>query len=69
MGVRPSIDGSDKKRLLEVHLIDFEGDIYGQDMEVTFLQLIRNEQKFESLDALKDQITKDVSFCKKLRNS
>ncbi|HCL96597.1 MAG TPA: bifunctional riboflavin kinase/FAD synthetase [Verrucomicrobiales bacterium] len=69
LGVRPSIDGSDKKRLLEVHLIDFEGDIYGQDMEVTFLQLIRNEQKFESLDALKDQITKDVSFCKKLRNS
>ncbi|MBT7958523.1 MAG: bifunctional riboflavin kinase/FAD synthetase [Akkermansiaceae bacterium] len=69
LGVRPSIDGSNKKRLLEVHLIDFEGDIYGQDMEVTFLQLIRNEQKFESLDALKDQITKDVSFCKKLRNS
>lgn len=64
LGMRPTVEGADGDRMLEVHLLDYTGDLYGQDMEVRFLELIRGEQKFDSLDALKIQIQKDVILCR-----
>ncbi len=60
IGVRPTLENGAGERLLEVHLLDFEGDLYGQDLEVTFVRFLRAEQKFSSLDALREQIGKDV---------
>ena len=49
-GTRPTVD--DGPPLLEVHLLDFDGDLYGREMEVEFIERIREERKFDSLDAL-----------------
>ena len=57
IGVRPTVDGS--RCLLEVHLFDFNREIYGQHVRVCFRHKIRDEQRFESLDALKVQIASD----------
>ena len=64
LGVRPTVEGEVAKRLLEIHLLDFEGDIYGREMEVTFLEMVRREKKFDSLDSLKKQISEDVDYCR-----
>jgi len=58
IGTRPTVDG--KKCLLEVHLLDFDQDIYGRHVQVMFLRKLREEQRFESLDDLKQQIHCDV---------
>ena len=58
VGTRPTVDGSENR--LEVHLFDFDADIYGQNMLVDFHKNIRQEQKFESFELLKMQITKDA---------
>ncbi len=58
LGMRPTVDG--KERLLEVHLLDFSGDLYGRKLRVRFDQLLREERKFDSVEELKLQITRDV---------
>ena len=60
LGVRPTIAGT-PKLLLEVHLLNFNEDIYGQHVQVTFLEKIRDEMKFENIDALIEQIKKDIA--------
>lgn len=62
-GKRPTINGL--QNLLEVHLLDFDQNIYGQFIEIEFLKKIRDEKKFDNLEALKQQITKDVAIAKK----
>ncbi len=57
IGTRPTVDG--RRLTLEVHLFDFDRDIYGQSLTVAFVEQLRAEKKFESLDALKDQLAKD----------
>lgn len=57
IGDRPTVDG--EKRTIEAHLIDFEGDLYGQELRVYFQEFLREEKKFESLDALKSQLVVD----------
>lgn len=57
-GSRPTVDGEEAR--LEVHLLDFERDLYGQLIDVRFRSFIRPEQKFESFDALKLQIIRDA---------
>ena len=59
IGTRPTVDGN-SGRLLEVHLFDFSGNCYDEEMEVRFDRFLRPEKKFESLDALKTQIQKDA---------
>lgn len=59
LGVRPTVDGV--AHALEVHLFDFEGDLYGEVLEVEFVRHLRGEQKFGSLDALKEQIARDAA--------
>ena len=63
LGIRPTIVGV-PKLLLEVHVLDFADDLYGQHVRVEFLHKIRDEMKFESLDALKTQIGKDVAVAR-----
>jgi riboflavin kinase/FMN adenylyltransferase len=58
-GVRPTVNSG--APLLEVHLFDFSGDLYGQEMEVAFLARLREERKFGSLEALKAQMARDIA--------
>lgn len=57
LGVRPTVDGS--RLLLETHLFDFSGDLYGKYLRVALVDFLRPERKFESFDALKQQIADD----------
>lgn len=58
VGVRPTVDGACER--LEIHLLDFAGDLYGRTLEVSLEGFIRDEQKFSGLDALKAQIATDI---------
>lgn len=58
VGVRPTAGGG--PRTLEVHLIGYEGTLYGHDVEVHFLDRIRDERRFDSMDDLKQQIRLDI---------
>jgi riboflavin kinase/FMN adenylyltransferase len=59
IGVRPTIDG--QTQTIEVHLFDFEREIYNAHLTITVLKFIRDEEKFESLEALQAQIFTDKS--------
>ncbi len=58
VGVKPTLDG--KNILVETHLFDFDGDLYGEVLKVEFLEKIRDEEKFDSLDVLIERIERDV---------
>ena len=58
IGVRPTFDGG--QRQVETHLLDFEGDLYGQVVRIELLRRLRGEQKFDGVDALVAQIGRDV---------
>ncbi|HRX60422.1 MAG TPA: bifunctional riboflavin kinase/FAD synthetase [Candidatus Competibacter sp.] len=57
VGRRPTVQGV--REQLEVHLLDYRGDLYGRHVKVDFLHYLRPEQRFESLDALRQQIQRD----------
>jgi riboflavin kinase/FMN adenylyltransferase len=57
IGVRPTVDG--RERTIEVHLFDFNEDLYGRELQVSVIQYLRGEEKFAGLDALKAQLAKD----------
>jgi riboflavin kinase/FMN adenylyltransferase len=58
LGVRPTVNG--KEPLLEAHLFDFDGDLYGKRIQVEFVEKLRDEEKFDSLDAMVKQIDRDA---------
>ena len=60
IGVRPSVQ-SDGHPHLEVHLLDYQGDLYGRRLRVTFHHKLRDEQRFASLEALKTAIEADIA--------
>ncbi|MGP2570294.1 bifunctional riboflavin kinase/FAD synthetase [Ornithobacterium rhinotracheale] len=62
VGIRPTIEG--KNQRIEVFIFDFEDNLYEKTLKVEILNRIRDEQKFDSLEDLKDQIAKDVLFFK-----
>ncbi len=62
LGIRPTVDGS--ARSLEVHLFDFEGDLYGKEIEVKFHRFIRPEKKFANVEELRKQIANDAESAK-----
>ncbi|MES2476250.1 MAG: bifunctional riboflavin kinase/FAD synthetase [Verrucomicrobiota bacterium] len=64
LGLRPTVDGL--SRSFEVHLFDFSGDLYGQELEITFRQHLRDEIRFPSLDALQEQIRKDAALAREI---
>jgi len=59
IGSRPTVNNNADNRSIEVHIFDFESDIYRKSIELIFFKKLREEQKFSSLDALKDQLAKD----------
>ncbi|MFK7740979.1 MAG: riboflavin biosynthesis protein RibF [Planctomycetota bacterium] len=60
LGKRPTFAPDDAEPSLEVHLLDFDGDLYDRELEVTFRQLLRPERKFDSSEQLQAQIHADV---------
>jgi riboflavin kinase/FMN adenylyltransferase len=58
IGLRPTVDQG-LSRTIEVHLPGFSGDLYGETLKVTFVERLRDEQKFGSLDLLKEQLEND----------
>ena len=62
MGTRPTVDG--QTPVLEVHILEFSQRIYGKKITVEFCKKVRDERKFDGLEALKEQIFKDISTAK-----
>lgn len=62
MGVRPTLGGSEHR--VEVHLFNFDADIYGQTINVRFLERIRDERQFNDLDQLRVQLTTDAEIAR-----
>jgi len=65
LGVRPTIAGGGEP-LLEAHLFDFDGDLYGQRIEVKFVAKLRDEEKFAGLDALRAQMDRDAAEARRI---
>jgi riboflavin kinase/FMN adenylyltransferase len=62
IGCRPTV-GTGNARTIETHIFGFDEDIYGLDMEIAFISRIREERRFDSLDALKMQLEDDKVIC------
>ncbi|RIV29350.1 bifunctional riboflavin kinase/FAD synthetase [Alicyclobacillaceae bacterium I2511] len=65
LGRRPTVEGHGQQA--EVHLLDFSGDLYGRDLQISFLARIREEQKFSGVAELKQQIARDVEAVRRLK--
>ena len=63
MGYRPTLNKDDGIHI-ETHLLDFDGDIYGQIIEIQFIEKIRSEKRFDSFEDLKNQIAADLAWAK-----
>jgi len=66
LGYRPTVSSGKPERVLEIYLLDFDQDIYGKDVEVRFIRYLRPEQKFDSVEALVQQIERDVRQAREL---
>ncbi len=64
LGRRPTVAGAEW--LLEVHLFDYQGELYGRHLQVEFVARLRAEEKFDSLDAMVDQMHRDASRARQL---
>ncbi|MDX5437782.1 MAG: riboflavin biosynthesis protein RibF, partial [Pontibacter sp.] len=64
IGLRPTVDG--KQLTLEVHLLNFSGDLYGKNVTVEFVEQLRKERKFNNVEALKAQLEKDKEATEQL---
>ncbi len=64
LGRRPTVKGANAVPVLEVHLFDFDADIYGRRVRVDFLHKLRDEEKYPDLDSLVAQIRRDVDNAK-----
>ncbi len=66
LGTRPTVDG--QHTLLEAHVFDFSGDLYGREIEVEFVAKLREEERFPSLEALVAQMRKDAAQARRILN-
>jgi len=66
IGVKPTVGNFLPS--LEVHLLNFNGNVYGKQLSVTFCQKIRDEQRFESIEVLKEQINNDINVARRYFN-
>lgn len=64
IGNRPTVDGT--RKTVEAHLFDFQGDLYNKLVTVSFKEFIREERKFENLEALKNQLVQDQKLAKSI---
>jgi riboflavin kinase/FMN adenylyltransferase len=65
VGTRPTFE-RDGRTHAEAHLIDFEGDVYGRRVEMSFLARLREERQFSGAEALRKQIASDVGATRKI---
>ena len=65
VGVRPTFE-TGRGLLVEAHLLDFDGDIYGETLRVAFVERLRGERRFESVDELVEQMWRDVDDVRKI---
>ncbi len=66
VGVSPTFQGHRKGPRVEVHLFDFSGDIYGNELQIEFIEYLREERCYSSPEALKTQIGKDIGQIRKI---
>jgi riboflavin kinase/FMN adenylyltransferase len=66
LGYRPTVSGGRSERVLEIYVLDFNRDIYGENVEVRFVRYLRPERKFDNLEALVRQIDADVQQAREL---
>jgi riboflavin kinase/FMN adenylyltransferase len=66
IGTRPTLGDANPPLRIEAHLLNFTGELYGEEMEIVFTEKLRDEQKFPSLDDLKAQIARDIERAKTL---
>lgn len=64
IGYRPTVD-NDRRLILEVYIFDLCEDLYGKFIKVEFLEYVRAEQKFDSVELLKESIEKDIAFARR----
>lgn len=62
IGINPTVSG--EKKIVETHILDFEGDLYGKTLEIYFLAYIREEVKFDSVKSLQNAIAEDEVFAR-----
>lgn len=67
IGIRPTIDIKNREPSIEAHIFDFQGDLYGEEMELELLSFLRAEQKFSSIEELKGQIASDIVMARKFK--
>jgi len=60
IGIRPTLQNPNPQMQVEAHLLDFQGDLYDHQLEITFVEKLREEKKFGSLTDLRDQIARDI---------
>ena len=60
IGLRPTLQNPARQLQIEVHLLDFSGDLYDQELEIAFVGKLRGEHRFPSLEALRKQIERDI---------
>ena len=65
LGTNPTFVDSDR-RVLEVHVLDFDGDLYDREVRTTFVARLRDEARFDSADALVDQIRRDIDAARRV---
>jgi riboflavin kinase/FMN adenylyltransferase len=66
IGFRPTLQNPNPQLQVEVHLLDFADDLYGQELEITVVEKLRDERKFPSHDALREQIRHDLEAARKM---
>jgi riboflavin kinase/FMN adenylyltransferase len=64
IGFRPTLQDPKPQLHVEAHLLGFEGKLYGEELEVIFVEKLRDEKKFASVDELKAQIARDIAEAK-----
>ena len=68
VGTRPTLHNG-QQRSIEVHIFDFDGDLYGQTLTLELLRHLRKEQEFDTLEALQQQLVADEAQCRLFLNS
>ena len=69
IGVRPTFEDQSVSQRVETHILDFDEDIYGQGVLLDFLSYIRAERRFDGVEALVEQIQRDISQARKKLSS
>jgi riboflavin kinase/FMN adenylyltransferase len=67
IGTRPTFD-DETARVIETHLLDFDGDLYGKPLRLEFVARLRDEQRFDSAEALQAQIARDADAVRQMRS-